>query len=428
MAASASATLRSELTSQWSNPSDILSLLLIIGPAVVQGAVAQLSGSLITPVCFSFGWVAYAFTTAAALAGSGTLMPETDVPCKVINTQSGYVRGNRSWLVGRVLRDCEPVLDRKAFCIKVYDCLDETAQKTSLVFGFQDAIWRISVVIVLAQLAISALPWAIYGDWSILLITGAGTLLALITGALPQWKAEKFACRKNSKKIVAITPGNGSRFVMVVRGNGHTMDIEDLASIQSPKLGYVWDGCGYFTRLVSSDAGTNMVLARGKPGVGVRSTTSQRRRKAIMLKRLPLDFCFTRLICTVLALCWVALLISTSSLKEHSWYLVLVGGIGMVQNAIVSAVARDARTRGFHLYEAKDLRGEKTMNVLMDLERFMPGIALSLRDEFFPGKLREDEESWWAGDRDRYDTARFNGRKGDSVSAIVETVAIDKVA
>lgn len=48
------------LLSQWRNPSDILSVLLILGPEIVQRAVAQLAGRRVTPVAFSFGWVAYA--------------------------------------------------------------------------------------------------------------------------------------------------------------------------------------------------------------------------------------------------------------------------------------------------------------------------------------------------------------------------------
>lgn len=58
--------------SQWRNPNDILSLLLILGPDVVGRALAQLAGSRITPVVFSFGWVAYA-VNALVPAFGGTL-------------------------------------------------------------------------------------------------------------------------------------------------------------------------------------------------------------------------------------------------------------------------------------------------------------------------------------------------------------------
>ena len=48
-----------ELKSQWRNPNDILSLLLLLGPDVIQRALAQLVGRRMTPVAFSFGWAAY---------------------------------------------------------------------------------------------------------------------------------------------------------------------------------------------------------------------------------------------------------------------------------------------------------------------------------------------------------------------------------
>ena len=48
------------LRDQWSNPSDIFTILLIIGGDVVQVAIAQLCAGPVpglTPVSFSFGWV-----------------------------------------------------------------------------------------------------------------------------------------------------------------------------------------------------------------------------------------------------------------------------------------------------------------------------------------------------------------------------------
>lgn len=44
---------------QWRNPADILSVLLLLGPEIVKKAVAAQTGRRITPVAFSFGWVAY---------------------------------------------------------------------------------------------------------------------------------------------------------------------------------------------------------------------------------------------------------------------------------------------------------------------------------------------------------------------------------
>lgn len=58
------------LTAQWENPSDILSVLLLLGPETIQGAVAQLAGRTITPVSFSFGWAAYAAKALLSVNGN----------------------------------------------------------------------------------------------------------------------------------------------------------------------------------------------------------------------------------------------------------------------------------------------------------------------------------------------------------------------
>lgn len=58
-----------ELKNQWSNPSDILSLLLLLGPDVIQRALAQLVGRRLTPVAFSFGWAAYSVSALFSAIG-----------------------------------------------------------------------------------------------------------------------------------------------------------------------------------------------------------------------------------------------------------------------------------------------------------------------------------------------------------------------
>ena len=54
---------------QWVNPTDIFSILLLLGPEIVQHAVAQLAGHRVTPVAFSFGWVAYSANALLAVVG-----------------------------------------------------------------------------------------------------------------------------------------------------------------------------------------------------------------------------------------------------------------------------------------------------------------------------------------------------------------------
>ncbi|KAI0137999.1 hypothetical protein F4776DRAFT_70092 [Hypoxylon sp. NC0597] len=109
----------SELRSQWANPGDILSLLLLIGSDIVQKAIAQLVGYRISlygyksrslsiaPVAFSFGWVAYGFSNLLSAAGDMRLMPTSDCPSLLLNCSNGFIRINQSWVLGRLLRDHE---------------------------------------------------------------------------------------------------------------------------------------------------------------------------------------------------------------------------------------------------------------------------------------------------------------------------------
>ncbi|KAL8880024.1 MAG: hypothetical protein Q9198_002486 [Flavoplaca austrocitrina] len=100
--------MASQIHAQWVNPTDILSVLMIIGGDVVQRALAQLSGGYFTPVAFSFGWVGYSVSALLSAVGDNKLMPlSPDCPSILINTKTGYVRTNQSWILGRMLRDYE---------------------------------------------------------------------------------------------------------------------------------------------------------------------------------------------------------------------------------------------------------------------------------------------------------------------------------
>jgi hypothetical protein len=44
-----------ELRQQWTQPTDVFSILLLLGGEIVNRALAQLAGGILTPVTFSFG-------------------------------------------------------------------------------------------------------------------------------------------------------------------------------------------------------------------------------------------------------------------------------------------------------------------------------------------------------------------------------------
>ena len=66
------------LAGRWLNPTDVSTILMVIGGDVVQKALAQSTGKPFTPVCFSFGCVAYAFTALVDIIGDGRLLPAPD--------------------------------------------------------------------------------------------------------------------------------------------------------------------------------------------------------------------------------------------------------------------------------------------------------------------------------------------------------------
>ncbi|KAM3480417.1 hypothetical protein MY5147_001183 [Beauveria neobassiana] len=105
-----------EFSDQFKNPSDIFSVLLLLGGASdpVGRALAQISGSRVTPVAFSFGWVSFMLEIAVGAAvGEIKLMPRPDYACKVINTDSRQVTTNCSWVIGRIMRDYEFWMDNR---------------------------------------------------------------------------------------------------------------------------------------------------------------------------------------------------------------------------------------------------------------------------------------------------------------------------
>lgn len=313
-------------------------------------------------------------------------MPVPDFPCKVINADSGYTRENRSWVLGRMLRDAEEPLTDEALSVTVYinvEDIDRMLLAGQPTRGWLGVAW---FTVTLVQLGVAAIPFGLYDDWGIFMVTVTGTLLALVTGLLTQWRAEKYACRRRTKKNIVLTTGNGARHAMVILGDGKGLDLEDLAAGEGPRMGRPWETYGWFV-----------------------TTGTDKKRRAILFKGLPLDFWLTRAICLTLAVVWIALLISVAGLKQNAWFLLLVGAIGMFQNAYVAGVGRDPSKRGVHLDSVEKFTGKKVMDVLMDLEDAHKGIGRCMLAEFFPGGLKEKfgEVQWWNGDRDQYDKKRI---------------------
>ncbi|RYN15749.1 hypothetical protein AA0112_g12720 [Alternaria arborescens] len=97
----------SEFRAQWRNPGGVFSVLLIVGGDVILLALACVTGRVLTPVAFSFGWVAYVISAVVAAVGDNKLLARCtpEIPLKVINLKNGYNRDNKSWLLGRFMKD-----------------------------------------------------------------------------------------------------------------------------------------------------------------------------------------------------------------------------------------------------------------------------------------------------------------------------------
>ncbi|EBA27273.1 hypothetical protein KXW98_002481 [Aspergillus fumigatus] len=368
---------------EWSNPSNYaFTILLLIGGDLIHRALAQLAGGWVTPVAFSFGWVSYAASSICSALGEYRMMPDADTACCLINGKNGYVRGNNSWVLGRIMRDYEywmgePVREKTESLIQARWDFDRQRQEREVPgsgsrvprpsqAGLVVSLWQPSttkpsgepghdllhwsgIIVTVIQLGIAAVPLGLSGDWGILMITAAATILCYVTGALGQWKVEKWACRRldtREKKNFVLTRGNGAQHAIAIISNGRGLDLEDLAT--------------GFSKIDS-----------------------------------PSITLFAQLATIVFGIMWIALLITASALQDDSWYLIAVGGLGMLQNIFVAGWKRTPDAYGVPL-EFIGVVGEvKVMKTLMEVERRYEKLGKSMIGTFFPGDLRENEVREW---------------------------------
>jgi len=368
---------------QFSNPNEVLAVLLLLGGDVVRKAVAQLTGgphATFTPVVFSFGWVSYAITLVANSLGDGTFLPKPDQPSLVITIGSADVRQNKSWRLGRLIRDLELEVSRhhpsthedSGLMITVYEV---DAGKYTPLKPKKDWVWLSCIVILLFQLFISAIPWiwSVFGeerDWSIFLITACGNALAVLTASISGLRKGEVGARKHSRSSYAITRGNGSNQVFIIKPDSYEQNVQDGETTNVSKLPYLQD-----IATISHPA---------QPSI--------------------------RILYCVLALFWIALLVATGGLQHHTWFLFFTGILGISHNILVSEVFRKPEAHGFPLrlfkkndqplrfgYNESKGRRPGVTQVLLELEAEIPGAGHALRRVFFTGwETKKDKELWGA--------------------------------
>ncbi|KAK7688513.1 hypothetical protein QCA50_008051 [Cerrena zonata] len=336
--------------SQWENPNDVLSILMIIGGDIVQRAVAQLAGhpSHFVPVAFSFGWVGYALNAVLSAIGEGRLMPPSDCDCILLNAKSGYIKENRSWVLSRLVRDHHVPTAEAGLTISVYKTDPERAAGIPAF----DWVFYSGIATIILQLGVAVIPGAVNHDWNTLIVTIAGTLLSLAGGALPQWRKEKWACRRlkaGVRKVICLARGNGFKDVIVIISEGEgQLRLEDLATPRE---------------------------ARDR---------------------------ITIFATSVLFILQIALLLTVAGLQNHAWYILAIGSLGMLQNGVAAGARRSPSSSGIHLNSFQTIYDKKVFNALVKVEALESHVGVSLLPVFFPGGLKKHEEEWRSGRLTKY--------------------------
>ncbi|KAG2158326.1 uncharacterized protein EDB93DRAFT_1120881 [Suillus bovinus] len=334
------------IKAEWSNPTDVLTILSVIGGDIVQSAIAQLCSSppyFFTPVAFSFGWVAYAFSAILCAIGSRRLAPDPDCPCTLIDVSTGHARDVKSWPLSRLVRDYEfPGETPRGLTVTFY----ETSPNKRCGVPDCDWVYYSGFIVIMLQLAVAIIPGALFGNWMIIIVTANGLLLVQVQAALPQWQKELWSARhiqETQTEVVCLTKGNGGAYVMVIKSKGvrdAELRLADLAS-----------------------------------GREVTSRTT-----------VPLTF--------LLAIFWLIHLFCMTGVVNNSWYSLLIGALGMLQNAIASGARRKPGALGFHLKQVHEVHNNKVFDALKEAEEVERKVGVVLTDIFFPGGLRHDEEVW----------------------------------
>lgn len=359
-------------------PNSILAVLLLIGSDVVHKATAQLTGasdSIFTPVLFSFGWPAYAFNILATAFGDRTYLPKPDCPAIVVNIQSGDRRENRSWVIGRLLRDLESeyITDFRdqendlysGLLIRAFKIVPKGKKRHGPKTPKKDRIWWSFTIVLVFQLLLAFGP--IYtrpGDkdrnWAIAAITGGGTCLTWATAVCSAMRKEKYQGRNRSRSTYAITRGNGHNRVFLILPDTMGRDGEKNESV----LPYLDE------------------MATGTYKARIR----------------------TRVLSATFSFLWIVFLVVVAGIDYDTWWLFGIGLLGMSHNLFVSSWRRSTDAHGIPLRKLEGVREkiglynhkynndpEKTgrklgvRDTLIDLEKRFPGAGYALHPIFFPG-------------------------------------------
>lgn len=205
----------------------------------------------------------------------------------------------------------------------------------------QGLLWVFAWAVIVVQWVVACIPLFRDHDAFTLVLTSSGTFLALSCGSLRRWSEEKWCCRANTKQNFALLEGNGGQHLMVLYGNGVGLNFEDLAG-------------GRVSR------GTKPVV-------------------------------YT----LIQALLWVVLLIAIAREGGQTWYLVTVGGLGLLQNIVVAGAPRPPSAFKIYLERRRTFHKLTVRDTLCEAEEEIANLGTALRPICFPGKsTKEDDEAF----------------------------------
>jgi hypothetical protein len=107
------------------------------------------------------------------------------------------------------------------------------------------------------------------------------------------------------------------------------------------------------------------------------------------------SFSGTKIALLILAFLWVSLLVVAAGVKQHSWFLLAIRGIRILENIFVAGSPRHPAAFGMPLNFENVIGEAKVMNTLFAVEQAYPRVGRSILDTFFLGKLRAKERERW---------------------------------
>jgi hypothetical protein len=338
-------------TEEASHLTSIIPLLMIVGPQLVGKALAITIASPRNDfACFGFGLLGYAFNLLiSAFTGFADVLPKPEILSKVLNLKSGQGRQNGSFVLSRVLRDLESRYETKKGGL-VIEVLNAVAPAAPL-SGRRLLQANNHMVIVLVAQFCAALGYAFLysGDISVFLILLTSLCALQTVNFLPAWGVQKFSARKDGSKnaVYALLRGNGHRHVFIINNvHPEAWNLEDLA----------------FSGLSTYDGGHYELAVTC----------------ALFIIFLLLTMLATQLsyFGTIIFIC-----------------MMFYGSLG---NLLIAALPRAPWAHGVALESVETIQDDrKVMTALQELENKHPGHGLPLVKEFFPGGLRENDQTWW---------------------------------